>query len=255
MADALAPRAPATKGPDFIRAEGAIRTAIRNWSGGHEADAEGLPVLREGKVYRHSVAFTDPVKSVLSASVTPSDPEKKKREERLERIAAAALSVVDAIVELPPEERSYIRCSEIPPSIEGRVVNALGSDIALVQAAYQTAIAARQSIALQRKVWGGAKRKRGAPRHEAAYAVARELAKIYAKITGRPPTYSEDENGLSGEFTPVLRDVFDALGWQGRQLRGPATAAIKSVTEADLAFTAPMPFGGLFSAVSRPLGG
>lgn len=74
--------------------------------------------------------------------------------------------------------------------------------------------------------------KRGAPRNEAAYAVALELARLYAKVTGRKPTYAEGPDGLSGEFTPALRNIFDALGLKAG-LRGPATAARDAITDED----------------------
>jgi hypothetical protein len=80
------------------------------------------------------------------------------------------------------------------------------------------------------------KGRRGRSRNEAAYAVALELARLYAKVTGKRPTYAEGADGLSGEYTPALRNVFDALGWKKTNLRGPAEAARDAITEGDLEY-------------------
>jgi hypothetical protein len=74
---------------------------------------------------------------------------------------------------------------------------------------------------------------RGRPRDEAAYAFATALARLYALSTGKTPTFSKDADGFYGEFTPVLRDAFDHVGWRSRTLDDPANAAISSLTETD----------------------
>lgn len=74
---------------------------------------------------------------------------------------------------------------------------------------------------------------RGRPRNQAAHKVARAVADFYITNRALMPTYSEDTNGLHGEFTPLLKDIFIALGWPNIALRGPAEAAIASITPED----------------------
>ena len=68
-----------------------------------------------------------------------------------------------------------------------------------------------------------------------ARAIALRLAKLFAKETGRRPTY-----GLSGEtgepsaaFSRALREVFIVLGITAQQ-RGPAEWAVGQISEDDL---------------------
>jgi len=74
----------------------------------------------------------------------------------------------------------------------------------------------------------------GRPRTERYHAVAVELGRLYANVLGERPTYSDGKDGLSGNFTPALRAVFDALGWKKIDLDGPAKSAVQSITERDL---------------------
>ena len=76
----------------------------------------------------------------------------------------------------------------------------------------------------------------GRAKDEAAHRVAMEAAKLYAKVTGSKPTYSEGPSGVSGKYTPFLRDVYDAFGWTERSLRTGAEAAISALEPSDFEY-------------------
>lgn len=84
----------------------------------------------------------------------------------------------------------------------------------------------------------------GAQKDKAAYEVAYQAAKLFAVVLGEKPTYSEqhtgkDKNGKAnpnvhyGRYTPFLRDLFNALGWEKRSLRAPANEAIAGLIDSD----------------------
>ena len=118
--------------------------------------------------------------------------------------------------------------------IESRIVGEIGfleSAIIALDKLEKNAKFEQERISQDLENWPSGKGRR---RNQAAYSVALELAATYEKVTGEMPTYAEGTSGLSGQYTPSLRSVFDCLGLKGTGLRKPAQSAIESIKPTDL---------------------
>lgn len=224
------------KSPERIAAAEAIRKGIRRWSGGLYADGPQLPIIREGNIVKHfGSEASDPVEQVLKGSVLPPEKVSAGERERLAELAYSLGRCAKACAAFEDVElRQLAKGTRRGRTTEERVSYALGVETALSASMTLLLEAAEERIADLDKKAEGQPRKRGRKRNGAAYAVAAALAQLYAKITGKTPTYSEGKDGLSGEYTPVLRDVYDELGWDKTALRGPAETAIAGITRTDL---------------------
>ncbi|WP_347918183.1 hypothetical protein [Paracoccus marcusii] len=234
-ADAQRP-ASSTKSPERIAAAEAIKEGIRRWSGGLYTDGPQLPVVRAGDIIEHfGSEANDPVEQVLRGSVLPSEKRTAEDRERLAKLASSLRQCASACSAFEDAElRKLAKGTRRGRTTEERVSFALDVEKALLASMTLLLEAAEERIALLDKKAEEQPRKRGRKKDTAVYTVAAALAQLYAKITGKRPTYSEGADGLSGEYTPVLRNVFDALGWKKTTLRGPEKAAVSAVTAADL---------------------
>jgi len=248
----------------ITRAELVVVSAIGSWTGEALEPGDPVPIFRDGKriatIPQHALQ-PHPARTVAEASLIEDRSELNRKIKGLMNASEAADGVVRALGELTYFDRLSLenKCKGVGvfafkgahDPLEIRVIREIGPVASAVMAASTLASTAKSEA----DDLGAELKKRdtkpGRPRNEAAHAVARELALLYAKILGKPPTYSESPDGLSGEFTPALRDVFDALGWDRTGLKGPALSAITAVSDAELKYEETIGFGGLFGLLAK----
>lgn len=80
--------------------------------------------------------------------------------------------------------------------------------------------------------WEADQSKKGRPRNEVAYKIARILAHIYVVGRGDLPTYGRDAitNEPNGDFVPTVVEVYRILEVEVGDPIDPCKAAIKSIT-------------------------
>lgn len=261
-------RSPAEGNNAVIRAEEVIYAAISNWTGIKVTRGDSIPIVRDDRKVGelrdnpHTVLSRCPVEHIAKASMTVQKKELKRKIKALKGVKKTTVALIEALGVMTNTDRFQLETSTWPAMnvLRDRIVPSkerLIREIGLVNSAQISAIALFKTATTQLdEVQVELEKhevKRGPHKNEAAYAVALELARLYAKITGKRPTYSEDTSQkpivYGGEFTPELRAVFDALGWEFG-LRGPATEAIKAITETDLQYEE-IRLGGLFTTLSR----
>jgi hypothetical protein len=231
------------------RAEEVIYAALCNWTGEQVSNNTPIPIYRSGRrvgeIDKTLLGHGNSVRSIIKSAGLLKLPDLQSKIDQFEDIISKAMALSNALNALEREdfyslnfqfgERWYTEVDE-------RVVSAVGySNAAMISTAAISNAMAKSVLELKEEAKNRVS-KPGRPRDEAAYKVAAQLAKLYAKVTGVRPTYSENSSGLSGEFTPVLGNVFAALGWEDRTLRGPAEEACKSVSEEDLQYETTHPF-------------
>lgn len=231
-----------------------IYSAVSDWIGETVTEGSDVPIVRDGKTVGYlpkDLFGSDQVEKVTSASKTESKREFENKVERFAKVTAAADALMNSLNKLSHLERAtlnygpfeFSRKTNLP--VEERIVREIGY---LYSALIACSSLKSQSETAQKDALRELEIRRtgvGRPRNYAAYAVALELARLYAKVTGKRPTYSEDPNGVSGEYTPALRDVFDSLGWGDISLSGPAEAAKSMITDEDLDHPKIGPMGGI----------
>lgn len=222
-----------------------IIRAVETWTG-HPINSFGqLPMVRDGEhvgyMSTRLASMMYPLHDVTKvarevwAEKTPTIRSRRNAYQKLFDTLESALNQIgemntDAIVNLPSTKKSD------PANLEEKLVLAMGSKKSVIIGSSFLTAELQEAIGHCDTILASRSSGRGRPREEAKYKVAQGFAKIYAKVTGERPTYSEDENGLHGRFTPALRKLFDAIGWDGVDLAGPANAACQSVEKEDLDF-------------------
>jgi len=243
----------------IIRAEAAINSEIGRWTGTDVGTGHTVPIVRDGKqvgTLPGTILSGSAAAKIAALSLLDPKAEVDRKRAASNRVADAARALIDALGDMTWADRAglemrfgafsenALRGDQL--SLQERVIREIG----IVESSIIAAKALITKVEKQVQDLKGPKSGRGRPKNEAAHAVARELALLYAKVTGKRPTYSESPDGLSGAFTPALRRVFDALGWSATALKGPAEAAVAAVTEADLQYER-IGLGGLFSSLPR----
>lgn len=250
----------AEKEQAITRANEEIYSEIGRWTGIAVGPDGYIPIIRNGKqvgTLPQTILTGSPVEKVTAASRIEHKSEIERKISALQSVIVSSAGLIEALGNMTYLDRAGLEArrwwarnslrGEGAP-LDERLLQEIGwVNSAAIAARALSTTAETQLGELQEEL---TKRevKPGRPRNEAAHAVARELALLYAKITGKRPTYAEGADGLSGDYTPALRNVFDALGWKKTGLRGPAQAAIEAVTEADLKYEEIKPLG-LFSTV------
>lgn len=229
------------------RAEEVIFSALSDWTGCECGPGKAIPIIREGERVGqiHPSGIRDnSARKVASASLTKHASELEGKISRLRSITETSAALTEAVNELSYGERARLTAASsvsldklrnwhsLP--LEERIFREIGSVKTLYGAIGLIVEACEQEVKTLGEELSKREKRRGRPKNEAAYAVAHELARLYAKVTGKRPTYSAGKDGLSGQFTPVLKDVFDALGWEGVDLRGPTESARDGISDDDL---------------------
>lgn len=239
-----------------------IYRALGRWTGQELKPGNPVPIVRDGKVVGSIGAGLfgkDVVREVAEASLTELRAELLRKRDDLQALVAAIGDLNSSLSKMTGLELSRLEqltgnihhnALRGPKAVEERIIREIGSVFSALISCGALLSAAKEEIGrldgeLEKRNAG-----QGRPRNEAAHEVALRLAKLYARVTGKRPTYAAGPDGLSGDYTPVLREVFDALGWKKTDLRGPATKAIEAITEADLRHEEST-LDGLISALSR----
>jgi hypothetical protein len=244
------------------RAEVAIYSEVSRWVGSEIPPGEPVPIVRHGRRVGQLPAtlWGNPAQKVAEAVRIEGKGEIRRKKRKYSKVCKACQDTLHALLDgnmmdrtdLEVSADTYIRKEdwEGRATLKARIIKEIGfTDAATISLIAIREAASTEIHRLETKLEALNLGKRGAPRNEAAYAVALELARLYAKVTGRKPTYAEGPDGLSGEYTPSLRIVFDALGLKVG-LRGPATAARDAVTDEDMKYEA----NGLFGILSAMSG-
>jgi len=233
-------------------ARAAIYSAISAWTGEVIRPGDPIPVIRNGRkvseIHSNTLLHGDPTDPVTSASLIEHRSTLERKEKNLCNVKEKAQALISALTELSYSERIELdrqkQFSE-DARLASRIIAQVGYLTSSVVGCSQMMLRSEEEILKVQKELKKRQRGKGRPRNDAAYAVASELAYLYANVTGQKPTYSEGPDGLSGQYTPALRDVFDSLGWTELSLRGPAEAAILKVGPEDLAYDKNQTLGGL----------
>lgn len=225
----------------------AIYSALSHWTSQNCAPGEPIPVVRSGEIVHWihpsplanalagTIGETSPVDSVLNSAFLPSVTELKSEKKAIERLLASLETVMKKARSLDVMPwwmvtRSWSDLSGQPDQ-SVNVVHAVGLGDSLNISIHGVIFNCRQRIRHLEDDLSQLQPSLGRPKNIAAHRVAEEYGKLYAKVTGKFPTYGESPDGMAGEFTPALRDLFDALGWNEKTLRGPAESARLAVTD------------------------
>ena len=227
-----------SKSTALIEVERVIYAHMSKWVGSELIQGQSIPNIRKRSFANRmpdTVFVGESVAAILKASRIYKTPELKERLEALEKIKAQAESMRRGIAELDNELMASAKnaATNLQPNLEGRVIAAMGADVAAYMGLEIIAIGAVEQIAHLKYEIGQRPKKAGAAKNEAAHRVALESARLYAKATGKKPTYSENSDGLHGEYTPFLRAIYDAFGWKKLSLKLPAKEAINALSERD----------------------
>ena len=240
-----------------------IYSALGRWTGSELKPGDPIPIVRNGErvgSLAQGIFEPNPVKKVAEAARIDDRSEISKRLENARSLETSADALVKSLGQMTIMERARYQVRSKPKEdtgpeptlwpLENRLIGEIGTVASAVIAASMLHVEARREIENLESMlreWGS---QRGRPRNRAAHEVARRLAVLYSRATGKRPTYSDSRDGVSGEFTPVLRDVFNSLGWKKTALKGPAKKAIAAVSDADLGHEKNI-LGALFSTLSR----
>lgn len=243
------------------RAEAAIYSEVSKWVGSEIPTGGSVPIVRHGKHVGQlpATVLGNPARKVAEAVRVEGKREIKRKIQQYSALWEGCRDTLRAVYGANMTDRIDLEVSARilaandaggeRAGLETRIIREIGIVEASTISLFALLEAARAQLdRLETRLEELDTGKRGPPRNEAAYAVALELARLYAKVTGRRPTYAEGPDGLSGEYTPALRKVFDELGLKVG-LRGPATAARDAITEDNMKHELNRLFS-LFSAMS-----
>ena len=221
-------------------AEAVIYAHVSKWVHKEIAVGEPIPLPRVkpgfGQLNATILGGVAEVNKILDASKAIDTSTLNAKVRKLKKLRSDIEAMINTLNEFDLEQLSHAEyyARNLHASVEGRVVTALGAcnaariglDVIFVGLFQE--LAETEQMIKSRGTSGP-----GRARDEAAHLVALEAAKLYAKVTGKSPTYGEGTNGLSGQYTPFLRALYDAFGWKTRSLRPGAEAAINSMKPND----------------------
>ncbi len=234
-----------------------IYAAVSRWAGVMVEPGGQIPIVRDGQVveWRGGLPIFDHVTPILTAARLAPVSRLKAERAQLRKLLDALQTARQCMEELelefsPALDRTW------QSGGRGRgepvdIVHALGIEQALAISLHGAMRNIRirlkdleEELALQPSG-------RGRPKIRPAHEVARAFAELYARVTGRRPTCSVSDGMFSGDFAPMLRDLFDAFGWTSTDIRGPGSAAVEAITDEYLRSCEPLkiiPFGGLLGS-------
>lgn len=230
-----------------MRALAAIYSAVSRWSG-VKAQGGHIPVVRNGSVvntlpdatFQNALAPQPPLpEQVVDAAFTQGATELRRERAGLVRLIASLERARKDLQALVPGgkwvfDATWDKVDDWMPDKVVGVVHALGLTDVLHASAHGVIFNARQRIRYLDLALAELPTGSGRPRDAAAHLVGARYGRLYSVVTGKVPTFGESPDGLAGEFTPALRDLFDALGWHRKSLRGPAASARAAVTDAEI---------------------
>lgn len=232
----------------IIRAEAIIYSEVSRWVGFEVPNGGLVPIVRNGNRVGQlpATVLGNPARRVAEAVLVEGKGEIQRKKQHYSAIFEGCRGTLRALFDANMIDRIDLEVSarlhaskdtgEGRAALETRIIREIGIIEASTISLFALLEATSAEIErLESKLEAIKTGTRGAPRNESAYAVALELAQLYAKVTGKRPTYAEGRDGLSGEYTPALRNVYDALGLSVG-LRGPATTARDAITDDDMRY-------------------
>jgi hypothetical protein len=238
-----------------IQARDAIYSAISKWVDQDVREGDDFPLLREGKptgkMWQEMPHLVDQVEKTIWAAELKDTAELKKLMGDYKKILQCSSELTKQMRAMGEWDLFGLSSKKPKYDMETKVIRALGT----VPSAFVSLDELKDALEYQIENISNKLKNidnvRGRPRNEAAHGVALGLAKLYSGITGKKPTYSEGPSGLSGQYTPALKDVFIALGWEETSLKGPAETAIKNINADGLSQEIKPSFTGLLSPNSE----
>lgn len=241
-----------------------IYSAAEKWTGHPASRDTGLPIVRNGEVVGWIsgdglLGQTSPTaESVAKAVWIEATEDLKKRLKAYKKFQKQLEDFAQTFNALSDDQTAHIyrdrKLYEVNTgSLEEKIIDTIGptkamtSCIGSLQTALKDSAERCEAELASRPVNQGPGQSRNEERHQAAIA----LAKLYARMTGERPTYSQDKNGLHGPFTPILKEVFVALGWPEADLSGPADSARNSISDEDMDYGTNTPMGGILSLFGK----
>ncbi|MFG6565946.1 hypothetical protein ACGYLI_17155 [Sulfitobacter sp. 1A13421] len=230
----------ARKEAERTKAKDAIYSALSRWVGETVHQDVAIPMVRDGKrigtMQQTILGQGREVDDIVAASKLMKASELRKLRDDYNRISKRAVQLADGLTSLDPADLFKLGAAprNATYDTDTKVIRAIGIIPSLLISLPELLAALEQQTNYLEKKLDTSGAALGRSKNEAAHGVALRLAKLYARVTGKRPTYSEGPNGLSGEYTPALRSVFDALGWKTVSLKSPAEAAISQITDEDL---------------------
>ncbi len=239
------------KSPEEIAVERAIFSGVRKWTGEQASSESGIPIRRGDKiVYRHNTVLSgfdgNMFSRLMQASQLRTAGHLRRRAKTIKECLSSIRTAASMFDQLDIEAKigSWPQISS--GALECRVISAMGSWVAFPAAAQSVIESLETQLKQLDTEISSLRSGPGRPVDRAARQVAMELAKFYVEVTGKKPTYAEDGDGQYGDYTPVLKNVFIALGWEKLTLSGPAKAAVGEITDEYICSTSPpalFPFG------------
>lgn len=230
----------ARKEAERTKAKDAIYSALTRWVGETVHQDGAIPMVRDGKrigtLQQTILGQGREVDDIVAASKLKKASELRRLRDDYNKLSKLAVKLTNGLANL--DTMDLFKLGSAPRKVtydtETKVIRAIGTIPSLLISLPDLLAALEQQTNDIDKKLDTSGAALGRSRNEAAHGVALGLAKLYARVTGKRPTYSEGPNGLSGEYTPALRSVFDALGWKTVTLKSPAEAAISQITDEDL---------------------
>lgn len=237
-----------------IEAEKVIYEHASKWADVSVSVGDPIPIIRDnqkvGEIPSTILGGVAEVEKILMASKELRTPDIKNRLEELKTLKADAEALRDKLAAFDPAllARAVYAAQNMHKDLNGRIIKALGADNAAYFGLEIIAVGLSEQIsALEHELENRGPVGPGRARDQAAHNVAIAAAKFFTKLTGEMPTFGEGPDGLTGKFTPFLRDLYDAFGWPKRSLRGGLEAAIKSTSQDDLTYVRKGLRAGIFS--------
>lgn len=243
------------------KAKQVIYDHITNWVGRTISPGEKIPVVRNGKEVGefHGAGLamfldsSDPVDRVLDAAEKQISPKQLKAKlSRLQKAEQNARKFIASFQEFTSTEWALIGCrgadelpSELKARTEYRVLEAVHYSVAAPISVQVLCEGIKKEISDLQQALDSFPKKPGRRRDEKRYQVALGLAKLYARITGNRPTYSQNENGLHGEYSPALGDLFACYRWTS--IKSQAEYARDCITEEDFEYPKMYPMGSILA--------
>lgn len=232
-----------------------ILASAGKWVGAELSDLR-FPIVRNSEVVRwldasESSRFVD---GIIYAGMVPPIAVLKTEKQQLERLLTALESVVRSLDEIDIEFSSALHGTW---SDQGwsygepvDIIHAVGLTTALDVSIHGTITNVRRRLLAVDAELSAQPRNVGNKPNRPAYAAAKSFAELYAAMLGAAPTLSVSDSMYTGKFSPALRDLFDAFGWEKTDIRGPAKAAIEAISADYIrSFEPPPPQIGLLGAI------
>lgn len=196
-----------------------IYSAVSGWVGWELKIGDWLPVVRDGKQVGRLGSFQprDPVDVILRAASLRTVPDLKAERDKLLALLEATRSVQSAATAFSLREQFDLDATWPEKTYQGAepvdLIHAVGLWKSLRISIHGVIFNAERRLAQIEEELATQGKTTGRPPNRPIYEVAREFAFLYARVTGKVPTYSKDPNGYSGEFSPALS--CQALGRDG----------------------------------------